>query len=116
MITKNEIDVQISLGTAETPQQIAQLVKKTTDIEALEWAVKYKNTKVRAAAINNPALPVGLFLWACTFETSKTVRELLERVMMARHNEMMDVLNFIKYYPQISIVFNDESASEYSKS
>ena len=116
MITKNEIDVQISLGTAETPQQIAQLIKKTTDIEALEWAVKYKNTKVRAAAINNSALPIGLFLWACTFETSITVRAVLERIMMTRRNEITNILNFIKYYPQTSMVFNDESTSEYSKS
>ena len=103
MITKKEIFVQISLGTAETPQQIAKLVKQTTDVEALAWAIRYKNTKVRAAAINNVALPVGLFLWACVFETSKTVRESIERIIDERNGEMVKALSIIKHYPQISM-------------
>lgn len=118
MITKNEILVQISLGTAETPQQIAKLVKKTTDVEALAWAIKYKNTKVRAAAVNNVALPIGLFLWACVFETSKTVRESIERIIDERNGEMIKVLNIIKHYPQISmnidIDIDNEFTSEHS--
>ena len=109
MITKKEIFVQISLGTAETPQQIAKLVKKTIDVEALAWAIRYKNTKVRAAAINNVALPVGLFLWACVFETSKTVRESIERIISERNDEMIKALNIIKHYPQISMGLDDES-------
>jgi len=108
MITKKEIFVQISLGTAETPQQIAKLVKKTTDVEALAWAIRYKNTKVRAAAINNVALPVGLFLWACVFETSKTVRESIERIISERNSEMIKALNIIKHYPQMSMGLDDE--------
>ena len=97
MISKNEILVQIALGTADTPQQIAKLIKKTTDVYALEWAVKYKNTKVRAAAINNKALPIGLLLWACVFETSKTVHEVLIKIVRERRNEMGCVLNMIKH-------------------
>lgn len=114
MITKTEIFVQISLGTADTPQQIAKLVKKTTDVEALAWAIRYKNTKVRAAAVNNIALPVGLFLWACVFETSKTVRESIERVVGERNGEMVKALNIIKYYPQISMGLDDAFTSEHS--
>ena len=113
MITKKEIFVQISLGTAETPQQIAKLVKKTTDVEALAWAIRYKNTKVRAAAINNVALPVGLFLWACVFETSKTVRESIERIISERNGEMIKALNIIRHYPQISMDLDDEFTSEH---
>lgn len=114
MITKNEIDVQIALGTADTPQQIAKLVKKTTDVDALKWAIKYKNTKVRAAAINNKALPIGLLLWACVFETSKTTREVLTKVVSVRRNEIECALNVIKYYPQLSMDFSNEFTSKHS--
>lgn len=111
MITKNEIAVQIALGTASTPQQIAQLVRKTTDIEALEWAIKYRNTKVRSAAISNKALPIGLVLWACVFETSKTTREVLEKIISERRGEIERALNIVKHYPQLSMDLNDESTS-----
>lgn len=114
MITKNEIDVQIALGTADTPQQIAKLVKKTTDVVALEWAIKYRNTKVRAAAISNKALPIGLLLWACVFETSKTTREILVKIVSARQGEIGCVLNVVKHYPQLSMDLNDGTASEYN--
>lgn len=107
MITKQEIAVQIALGTVSTPQQIAQLVKKTSDIDALEWAVKYKNTKVRVAAINNKALPIGLLLWSCAYELSDTVREVLEKIVDERYDELECVLNIIKYYPQLSLDLND---------
>ena len=114
MITKNEIFVQIALGTVDTPQQIAKLVKKTTDIEALEWAVKYRNTKVRVAAINNKMLPIGLLLWACVFETSKIVREVLAKIVDRRSGEMKCVLDVIKYYPQLSMDLNNGFTSEHS--
>ena len=113
MITKNEIAVQIALGTADTPQQIAKLVKKTTDVAALEWAIKYRNTKVRAAAINNKALPIGLLLWACVFETSKTTREVLTKIVGVRKNEIKCALTIIKYYPQLSMDLNDEFTSKH---
>ena len=103
MITKNEIDVQIALGTADTPQQIARLVKQTSDIPALEWAIKYKNTKVRAAAITNPSLSIGLLLWACTFETSKTVKVVLTKIVSDRKSELECVLGIVKHYPQLSM-------------
>lgn len=114
MITKNEIDVQIALGTVDTPQQIAKLVKKTSDAAALEWAIKYRNTKVRAAAISNKFLPIGLLLWACAFETSKTVRERLEKIIFERREEMRDVLNMVKYYPQLSMDWNNGSTTKHS--
>lgn len=103
MITRNEIEVQIALGTADTPQQIARLVRQTTDTNALEWAIKYKNTKVRAAAINNPSLPIGLLLWACVFETSKTTKEVLAKVVSERGGEIERVLRVVKHYPQLSM-------------
>ncbi|KKM67617.1 hypothetical protein LCGC14_1469330 [marine sediment metagenome] len=114
MITKNEIDVQIALGTVDTPQQIARLVRNTVDVEALEWAIKYRNTKVRAAAINNAALPIGLLLCACVFETSKTTKEVLERVVSERRGEIECVLNVIKYYPQLSMDWNDAATPKHS--
>lgn len=103
MITKVEIDAQIALGTANTPQQIAQLVRKTVDIAALEWAIAHSNTKVRIAAINNVVLPIGLFLSACVFETSETVREALVKMLDVRQDEIKCVLNVIRYYPQLSM-------------
>ena len=106
MITKKEIDVQIALGTADTPQRIAKLVKMTTDVEALEWAIKYRNTKVRAAAINNPALPVGLLLWSCVFELSTTVNTILVKVVDNRQKEIKNVLDVIKHYPQLSMDYD----------
>jgi len=114
MITKTEIDVQIALGTVSTPQQIAQLVKKTVDVPALEWAIKYKNTKVRAAAAGNSSLPVGLLLWACIFETSSTVRAILREVVDNRRSEILHVLDIVKHYPQLSMDLIDESTSEYN--
>jgi len=109
VITKNEIAIQIALGTVSTPQQIAQLVRHTTDIDALEWAIKYKNTKVRAAAIKNDALPVGLLLYSCTFETSKTARKVLEDIIYKRQGEVERVLHIIRHYPQLSMDLNNES-------
>ncbi len=103
MITKKEIEVQIALGTVDTPQQIARLIKKTSDISALEWAIKYRNTKVRVAAINNKTLPIGLLLGACVFETSKIAQEALAKIVRIRRREISSVLNMIKYYPQLSI-------------
>lgn len=114
MITKNEILVQIALGTVDTPQQIAKLIKKTTDVEALAWAIKYRNTKVRAAAINNKALPIGMFLWACVFETSKTTREVLAKIVSERQGEIKCVLNVIKYYPQLSMDLDNGFTPEHS--
>lgn len=111
MITKDEIAVQVALGTASTPQQIAKLVKQTTDVEALEWAIKYRNTKVRAAAINNSALSIGMLLRACVFEPSKTVREVLVKVIRERQNEIECVLDVIKYYSQLSMDLYDGLAS-----
>ena len=103
MITKDEIEVQIALGTVDTPQQIARLIKQTTDAEALAWAIKYKNTKVRAAAINNKELSIGLLLWACVFETSKTVRKVLDKIIDERRNEINSALKVMQYYPQLSM-------------
>ena len=114
MITKNEIEAQIALGTADTPQQIAKLVKKTSDVEALEWAIKYRNTKVRAAAISNKALPIGLLLWACVFEVSKTTREILAKIISERRDEIGCVLDVIKYYPQLSMGLNDDITTEHN--
>ena len=114
MITKNEINTQIALGTVETPQQIARLVRQTTDISALEWAIKFRNTKVRIAAINNEALPIGLLLYACIFETSKIAREALEGVISNRRNDIECALNVIKYYPQLSMDLNNEFTSKHS--
>jgi len=102
-ITKKEILVQIALGTAEKPQQIARLVRNTDDIEALEWAIKYKNTKVRSAAICNPNLPIGIFLWAYINETSKTAQNVLRIIKQERQNEIDQVLFLIKTYPQLSL-------------
>lgn len=103
MITLNEIKVQIALGTADTPQQIARLIRQTTDADALEWAIKYRNTKVRAAAISNPALSIGLLLWACVFETSKTTKEVLDKTVNERRGEMECVLGVVRHYPQLSM-------------
>jgi len=103
MITKNEIIVQIALGTANTPQQIAQLVKLTTDADALEWAIRYRNTKVRAAAINNKVLPVGLLLAASIFETSTTVKKILSKIVKERSVEIERALKIVKHYPQLSM-------------
>lgn len=114
MISKNEIKAQIALGTADTPQQIAKLVRQATDVDALVWAIKYRNTKVRAAAINNKALPIGLLLWACVFETSKTVRVVLAKVVSERRNEIKRVLNVIEYYPQLSMDLSNEFATKHS--
>ena len=114
MITKNEIDVQIALGTADTPQQIAKLVKKTTDVDALMWAIAYRNTKVRTAAIGNKALPIGALLWTCVFETSKTARELLTKVVGERRGEIECVLNVVKHYPQLSMDLNNESTPKHN--
>lgn len=115
MITRNEILVQIALGVADTPHQIAKLVKTTTDITALEWALKYKNTKVRAAAVSNAALPIGLLLWACIFERSKTVQNILVKIVDTRCNEIEHALNIVKYYPQLSMDWNDAgTTSEHS--
>ena len=111
MITKSEIDVQIALGVVSSPQQIAQLVRKTTDAGALDWAIKYKNTKVRLAAINNSALPIGSLIWSCVFENSKTCREALEHIVSYRHNEIKGALNILKHYPQLSMDLNNESTS-----
>jgi len=111
MITKKEIEVQIALGVVSTPQQIAQLVRKTTDAGALDWAVKYKNTKVRRAAINNDALHISSLIWACAFETSKTCREALGCIVSNRCIEITEVLDILKYYPQLSMDLRDESTS-----
>lgn len=113
MITKNEILVQIALGTASTPQQIAKLVKKTTDVDALVWAIKYRNIKVRGAAANNKALPIGLLLWISAFETSKIVRVILVKVVSERRDEIKCALNVIKYYPQLSMDLSDEFNSKH---
>ncbi len=102
MISKNEIDSQIALGVAETPQHIAQLVKKTDDADALCWALKHNNTKVRLAAIRNPALPVDMLLHACIFETIDTTREALLNVVALREEEVNAVLSVVQYYPQLS--------------
>lgn len=107
MITKNEIDVQIALGTADTPQQIAKLVKKTTDADALCWAIKHKNTKVRIAAITNIALPIGMLLYACVFESSSTTREALVKMINIRLKELEAVLRVIQDYPQLSMDWNN---------
>ncbi len=109
MITKNEIEVQIALGTVDTPQQIAKLIRQTTDVEALAWAIKYKNTKVRSAAVSNKALPIGLLLWACVFETSKTTKEVLDKIITERRDEIQCVLGVIKHYPQLSMDWNNDS-------
>ncbi len=111
MITKGEIEVQIALGTASTPQQIAQLVRKTTDAGALDWAIKYKNTKVRLAAINNDALPISSLVWACTFETSRTCREALGCIVANRRHELEAVLDILKHYPQLSLDLRNEFTS-----
>lgn len=105
--TKKEIEVQIALGTIESPQQIAQIIKKTSDIEALEWAAKHKNTKVRIAAIKNPALPISSFLHACVFELSQTAREAVEQVMATRCDEIHHTLELINCYPQLKLDFRN---------
>ena len=111
MISKNEIVVQIALGTADTPQQIAKLVKKTTDVDALMWAIKHKNTKVRIAAITNTALPIGMLLYACVFESSSTTRDALAKMINMRLKELECALNMIKYYPQLSMDLSAEFTS-----
>lgn len=97
--------MQIALGTVDTPQQIARLVQCTVDADALEWAIKHKNTKIRVAAISNKMLPVGLLLYASIFETSKTSRKVLDRVIHKRKIEIERALDIMKYYPQLSMDF-----------
>ena len=114
MITRKEIDAQIALGLASTPQQIVCLIRKTSDPGTLHWAVRHKNTKVRMAAINNATLPVGLLLYASAYETAYIARELLEKVNASRHIEIDAVLEVIRYYPQLSMDLNNGISTKHS--
>jgi len=104
MMTKFEIDIQISLGTMVTaPKEIAKIIQQTTDPKAVIWGLNHKNTKVRQAAVKNPNLPVGDLVCACVTETSKLVRESIERAVERRFEEVEEVLDLIKDFPQLNI-------------
>ena len=119
MITKKEIDIQIGLGTMITaPKEIAKLINQTTDEDALIWALTHPSVKVRRAAIRNPSLPIGALITACVFETTILSREVLEKVVKDRKDELLTVLGAIKDFPQFTLVKldQDERYTKYCKS
>lgn len=103
-ITKQEIDIQIALGTITNSQELARHIKKSTDPEALAWAIRHKNTGVRMAAAKNPNTPVGTLIEAYVFESTVTVSNAMyDIVTFLRKEEVKKALALVKDYPQFSL-------------
>jgi len=108
-LTKKELNIQIALGTMITePSKIAKIIKSSDDPAVIKWAARHEKMRVREAAAKHPNLsPVELIRMHIT-DRSVVVQRELDRVVMHRLFELLDILKFIEDYPQFNIVFKDE--------
>ena len=110
----DELKMQISLGTinAISHNKLATMIKHATDLHILEWAFKHNSAKVRAAAIENLNLPIGLFIHAGLFNDTQTEHIAYKITLDNRHQEIIDALKIVTNYPQLSLKLNESVTSK----
>ncbi len=111
-MTKKELNIQIALGTMITaPNEIAKIIRKSTDPAVIKWAARHDKMKVREAAAKHSALSPVELLRMRILDSSKVVQRELDTVVTNRIEELLDILKFIEDYPQFNIVFEDEETT-----
>lgn len=107
-ISLKELKVQLGLGLIAPDNALATIIGNSTDTNVLAWAFKHKIAKIRAAALSNPRLPVGLFIYGGLFASTQTERRAYNKMLSKRKKDMQRTLQVIAEYPQLSLVFPDD--------
>jgi len=102
-----ELKTQLGLGTI-ADNKLATVIKYTQDSFILEWAVKHRSAKIRAAATENLYLPINLYAFRGLFLTTSTERIAYEKVLHVRRKQLEQLFaTVIASYPQLNVIFSE---------
>lgn len=103
-ITLQEIQVQLAVGSLQTPQEVAAMVRISNDLDVVIWASNHRSFYVRLAAIEHDYCPFARIINAMLHDGSGKVVEAARIILKGRRKEeYAHFMTCLADYPQLSL-------------